>query len=656
MSEGSINNSQQSAASPLSKELLELCRSESLSEEGLRELIQRHGLTQNNNPLSDYKFFLVACHNERVTEGIIQCLIEYFPDAASATNEVGWSPLHYACCNKNLTLNVIRILIEAAPDSVRCVDNDGYMPLHILSVIKKVDEAAAVQILKLLIEKSPESVRHANNDGFLPINNASGWRSPEFCRVLIEAYPGSEQMPTTAAGALPLHSACANNSLATVEYLYNLFPESINLTATNGMYPIHAVISVIQHRENPATAVEIVQFLLNCDPNQKLVQFQGNSLLHVACGKWYNATNIEVGIKMMKILFDAHPEAITSANNKGHMPLHILCNNSKVDEAAAIETLKFLLQKHSEAVSHADNEGFLPIHHAARWRSPEFCRVLIDAYPGSEQITAFNGRLPLHHACLKGSLETVDFLYRQYPEAIDRTTAGGKYPIYLAIAGMTKRKSPSTAVDIVQFLLDCDPNQKQIKIRGKSLLQFACKLPYNDSNVEAGVQIVKILFDARPEAIEGDGIARDIHRYHQRIQIFINNELAYARQVNDDITRNYDTAKDGQNDLSKISSSGGVANPKQDESYTRPLETSSSHQRKRKHKAAPADYLERPIKWGKSPRDETCTQQQFESMLMKPYGPRVNNHGMRKSGNDKRGHTLYFDEVLAGLGLIRCKA
>ena len=80
-------------------------------------------------------------------------------------------------------------------------------------------------------------------------------------------------------------------------------------------------------------------------------------------------------------------------------------------------------------------------------------------------------------------------------------------------------------------------------------------------------------------------------------------------------------------------------------------QASTSHQRKRKHEAAPADYLERPIKWGKSPRDVTCTQQQFESMLMKPYGPRVNNDGMRKSGKDRLGHTLYFDD-----GLIRCQA
>ena len=76
----------------------------------------------------------------------------------------------------------------------------------------------------------------------------------------------------------------------------------------------------------------------------------------------------------------------------------------------------------------------------------------------------------------------------------------------------------------------------------------------------------------------------------------------------------------------------------------------SSPQRKRKHEA-PADYLERPIKWGKSSRDVTCTQEQFEAMLQKSYGPRINNDGIRKSGKDKHGHTLYYDR-----GLVRCQA
>ncbi len=101
-------------------ELFQLFRhSESLSEDSLRELFERHGLTpENDNALirDDY-FFLWACYHERVTEGIILLLLEYFPDASKATNERGWSPLHHACGNPSVTLNIIQLLIDAAPDA-----------------------------------------------------------------------------------------------------------------------------------------------------------------------------------------------------------------------------------------------------------------------------------------------------------------------------------------------------------------------------------------------------------------------------------------------------------------------------------------------------------------------------------------------------------
>ena len=68
------NNGRESA--DVCDELEEFCRSDSLSEEGLRELFERHGLTPNNDNVADeYEFFGVACNNERVTEGILRCTL-----------------------------------------------------------------------------------------------------------------------------------------------------------------------------------------------------------------------------------------------------------------------------------------------------------------------------------------------------------------------------------------------------------------------------------------------------------------------------------------------------------------------------------------------------------------------------------------------------
>jgi ankyrin repeat protein len=387
-----------------------------------REIIGRYGLESNNDSqISDYQFFLAVCLNERVNEGMIRYLLEYFPDAAGATHENGSSPLHGACFNKRATLSIIQLIIAVrsvtnkgwTPLHVLCNDSDCLKPLHMLCDDSERDEAAktnATQILKLLIKKYPEAVRHADNDGNLPIQLACLFKSPEFCQVLI----------------------------------------------------------------------------------------------------------------------DADPESVRSVNNEGWTPVHALCDHRGENEVMARAVLKLLIKKYPEAVRCADNYGELPIHFASRWRSPEFCQVLIDAYPGSERIPGAHDVLPLHYACANGSLATVKYVYHLYPDAINHATHGG-YPIHAAIAG----SSNPAAIGIIQFLLNCDPNQKLLQFQGGSLLHFACAMENVDSSIEVGTDIIEIIFDANPEAIEGNRIGKDIQHFSQQVQTFINRELVYARKAKD---------------------------------------------------------------------------------------------------------------------------
>ena len=180
MNEGNGNSG--SSVDELSGELLQFCLSDSLSEEGLRKIIDKYELTPDHNRHGDYNFgnaffFFAACDNERVTEEIIRLLIEYFPDAPSKIDTAGLMPLHYACCNNNMTANIIQLLIEAAPDSVRHAHKDGELPIHFLcgclsDGLSDGNEAAKVAILKLLLDKYPESIRLTNNKGFLPLHYA----------------------------------------------------------------------------------------------------------------------------------------------------------------------------------------------------------------------------------------------------------------------------------------------------------------------------------------------------------------------------------------------------------------------------------------------------------------------------------------------------
>jgi hypothetical protein len=126
----------------------------------------------------------------------------------------------------------------------------------------------------------------------------------------------------------------------------------------------------------------------------------------------------------------------------------------------------------------------------------------------------------------------VEYLYKLYPYAINHETTNVRYPIHAAIAGTNYRDYPAAAVDIVECLLDCDHNVTLQKIRGRlSPLHYACLGDYNDSNIEAGIQIIKVIYDAHPEAIEDNEIMSNIHRYHPRVQTFINSELVYSRQA-----------------------------------------------------------------------------------------------------------------------------
>ena len=470
--------------------LLECCESETLSEDALREIIDRHELTSDDTPitLSDYEFFLDACDNERVTEGIIQCLLEYFPNAAGATDEEEWSPLHWACWNKNVTLGIIQLLVEAAPDSVSSVTSDGRTPLYNLCDKRKVDEDNALKILKFLIEKCPEIVRHADDDGNLPIHIAVCTRSPEFCRLLIDAAPDSV-LSTSNDGWMPLHVLCNNREVnekharQLLKLIITKYPEAARCADTSGELPIHY-----------ATAKRSLEFC------QELI--------------------------------DAAPDSVRSVNNYGDMPLHSLCGKRVDDEGTALQTMKFLIEKYPEAIQHASNDGNLPIHFASMWRSPEFCRVLIEAYPESERMRNANGDMPFHIACIMNSVATVEYLYSLNPDVILQATTYGMYPIHIAIK-TSERDDPGSSVDIVKFLLDCDPIVKLQECNGEPPLPFACRMEYNDSNIEAGIRIIKILFDAHPEVIEDDEVTLDIDDYHHEVQTFINRELVYVRQAKD---------------------------------------------------------------------------------------------------------------------------
>eukprot|EP00985_Skeletonema_marinoi_P009831 scaffold4617_cov165-Skeletonema_marinoi.AAC.1 len=571
------NNNRQTL---LTAQLCDYCRSDALSEDGLRDKINRLRVVDFDLPHDTTEEELLlheVCDNQRVTEGIIRCILGKITTAAMATDDVGRLPLHYVLWNKNVTLQMVQLLIDAAPESIMHQDNIGFMPIHQLCGNYDLEEEEALKILKFLIDKSPQSARHADKDFDLPIHIAcacdGGLRSPEFCRSLIESYPGSERVKNNR-GMLPLHLACQSGTVATAEYFLNIFPEDIAMTSDYG-YPIHCALEGICNpdcdRGNDAsTAAKMVEFLLARDPNIASQTYAGSTPLEYALLQEYDDSNLHVGLRVIHLLYDAYPEATKDCDpwlihkaisneilseeiirclvvfvpraaggtdEEGHHPLHLACSHNNVtlkivqllleaspvsiihqdhiglmpihqlccnhdlDDAIALEILKFLIDKSPQSARHADKDDDLPIHLACDGlRSPEFCRLLIESYPGSERIKNSRGMLPLHLASQSGTVTTVKYLLEIYPDGINDESEDGN-PIYLAIMGLRDRKGSEVAAKMVELLLSCNPDLTVATLKsvvwesGYTTLHLACE------NTHVTLNIVQRLVDAHRDSV-----------------------------------------------------------------------------------------------------------------------------------------------------------
>ena len=473
--------SQSDAASKFRTELNRCCMSDDISEGSLHQIIRSYIFTSPNNHLrdvGDYGFFHWACSNERVTYGIIRCLLKYYPVAASdVAGDSGRLPLHFACGNKNGSIGIIRLLIDA-PESVRHTDNSGDLPLHRLCHNNYLDETAALQILDLLLEKHPDSIRHTNNNGHLPIHIAAmRTKSSEFCRVLIDAYPGSERIGD-GKGVLPFQLACIHNTVEIVEYLFKVYPDAVTHTtalgtdaidhASDKWYPIHhATGSVTQRAANPEAAADIVKFLLDCDPRvrfQKAVGIFPTFVIACLCSLEFNDSNIGPGMEIIGEIYDADPEAIehdsvaptlqrchaqvqTFINSQlvysrqstdndlmtrcdeysyGQLPLHTALQNN-----VRLGSIKLLVKGNTHAVRSPDNSGALPLHTASmHHESTRVVQYLAEFDPATLGAVDNENNTALHYACLSAKYETIALLLGKYDAvSISERNAEGKLPI-----------------------------------------------------------------------------------------------------------------------------------------------------------------------------------------------------------------------------------
>eukprot|EP00985_Skeletonema_marinoi_P006345 scaffold2742_cov140-Skeletonema_marinoi.AAC.5 len=122
------------------------------------------------------------------------------------------------------------------------------------------------------------------------------------------------------------------------------------------------------------------------------------------------------------------------------------------------------------------------------------------------------------------------------PDAILGVTRSGTFPIHFAVAALTKY--PNAAVNATEYLLKVYPRVASQRSNCFPLL-LAC-MTTKESNVVAGLEVIKALYNAYPEVIVTDEDffrqAIDVSRFVDAAQIaenFLISQLDYATQASD---------------------------------------------------------------------------------------------------------------------------
>ncbi|KAK1745353.1 ankyrin repeat domain-containing protein [Skeletonema marinoi] len=329
------------------------------------------------------------------------------------------------CKNEHVTYEIVQCVIEHVPGAASVVTTRGFTPLHFLCMNKNVTQ----EIVRCVIG--------GNSDALLA--------QDEF-------------------GMTPLMILCHNRAVdeTVAEEILTLFLET---------FPIHSAIGALTG--NPQAAVEVVKFLLTFAPSvvsQELNGMTNAYPLIYACFE-IKASNLSSGLEVIKLLYNAYPQAIVNAeeifrlgidisnfvdavrdfineqlryatqasnlqlvrtqDGNGRLPLH-----HALEEDAPLGTIKLLVQADPATLQIPDSDGSLPLHIAAsEYECPNVIKYLLDNCRTSLLVAKDCwGNTPLHYACQEGRYDVIEMLLTQYPNApVATRNVDGDLPIQLLL-------------------------------------------------------------------------------------------------------------------------------------------------------------------------------------------------------------------------------
>eukprot|EP00984_Skeletonema_dohrnii_P009738 scaffold3750_cov111-Skeletonema_dohrnii-CCMP3373.AAC.7 len=450
--------------------------------------------------------------NKSATHDIVRCVIEGNPDALLKRDEAGWTPLVRLCYNRQLdetvAMEILTLFVKTclAPSSAHRT-NDGDLPIHFACIHHSSDfccmliqtypdsiwheregeqvlfycvlfsphvkDSVALAVMKMLLEKDPDTIRDFRFKGRSALHEAASKdipRAVEICRLLAQAFPGLV-LELDESGYQPLHIACFRGNLPFMKSILVMRPDAFHGESSDGRCPIHFALSAVLVNPHPE-AVEVVKFLLSVDPSVASQEVNGttNTYPLICACLMTNASNLNAGLEVINLLYNAYPEAIVSdealfrqvidtgrfvdalrdflfeqlryaaqASNiqlvrsqdeNGMLPLH-----HALEEVAPLGAIKLLVQADSSTLEIPDSDGSLPIHIAARvYECPDVIKYLLYLNIDSLLVADNWGNAPLHCACLEGRYDVIEMFLTRYPNApVATRNVDGDLPIQLLL-------------------------------------------------------------------------------------------------------------------------------------------------------------------------------------------------------------------------------
>jgi hypothetical protein len=281
-----------------------------------------------------------------------------------------------------------------------------------------------VNILKIFIKINShigvDQFLHATDIDYLPIHVALlNDMSPEFCKALIDACPESVRI-TCGAGDLAIHAACESyltewkcdptlrrrwrdDPCTLVKYLFEIFPESINVIGSNGATPIQCVsVPAEEEISECDDALQRENLMLIKD----LVDFLERQMVYAS--------------KALDLII------VNTLDNNGWLPLH-----QALFDNASLGAIMLLVKGNTTALRVIDKKLSSPLHIACEFSSTEVVQLLLELDDTLLDQRDKNQDSTLHYACRGGNCGAVKYLLERHVSSVSERNADGDLPFHL---------------------------------------------------------------------------------------------------------------------------------------------------------------------------------------------------------------------------------